>query len=220
MNDGKKRWVPPWVWVVVAVPLAVLSLSVLMVLGRKLYQNYLSAKDAQARAIPSESARRLDAPPAAAGEALDLSSIMGRAHHLANEWEPEAALLGIEANILSGRIQPSEGGSAKLTFGPSHLSAAPRHSGLFIVSYDKDGMRGTAATDKLSAELPEPMCAPEAVLLRVPEFGRAPILLRYGLDSVQRPSWLASPVSDPKQLRVFEPQACAPRGTIIVRPRL
>jgi hypothetical protein len=204
----------------VLVPLAVLSLGVLMKLGQKTYRNFLSAKAAQARPGASTPPRPANAPPAAAGEALDLSSIMGRARHLANTWEPEAALLGIEANISSGRVQPSEGGSAKLTFGPSHLSAAPRHSGLFVVSYDKDGLHGAGATGKLGAELPEPMCAPEAVLLRVAEFGHGPILLRYGLDSVQRPSWLASPVSDPKQLRIFEPQVCAPRGTIVVRPRL
>jgi hypothetical protein len=220
MNDGKKRSVPPWVWVLVLVPLAALSLGVLVKLGQRTYRNFVNAKAAQARAAESPPSQPANAPPAAAGEALDLSSIMGRAHHLANAWEPEAALLGIEANILSGRIQPSEGGSAKLTFGPSHLSAAPRHSGLFVVSYDKDGIHGAPATGKLGPELPEPMCAPEAVLLRVPEFGHAPILLRYGLDSVQRPSWLVSPVSDPKQLRIFEPQACAPRGTIVVRPRL
>lgn len=159
--------------------------------------------------------------PAFDGSLIDVSSVMGRARKLANEWEPEAALLGLEATVQSGKIQPQLGGKAKLTFGPSPFAAEgkPKHTGLFVVTYDQSGIHGAPEPGKAGATLAEPMCAPEAVLLRVSDWGTAALQLRYGLDSVQRPSWLISPVNDPKQLRIFEPQACAPRGSVVVRPR-
>lgn len=157
--------------------------------------------------------------PAFDGTLLDVSSVMGRARKLANEWEPEAALLGLEATVQSGKIQPKLGGKAKLTFGPSPFSGGSKRIGLFVVTYDETGIHGSALAGKPTPTLPEPMCSPEAALLRVSEWGAVPLLLRYGLDSAQRPSWLVSPVGDAKQLRAFEPQACDARGTIIVRPR-
>ena len=228
MNEGKKG-TPIWVWIVVLAPVALVGLGVLSALAiygvRKYIQSAKASASAMAAAPPV--VRGDDVPPLPSagplpdfdGSSIDLSSVMGRGRKLANQWEPDAALLGVEAIVLNGRIQPREGGSAKLTFGPSRFVAAPNRSGLFVVIYDKDGIHGAPAAGKPSAELPEPMCAPEAVLLRVSELGMQPLSLRYGLDSVQRPSWLVSPVSDPKQLRIFEPQACAPRGTIVVRPR-
>jgi hypothetical protein len=153
------------------------------------------------------------------GSMIDLSSVMGRARRLANERDAEAALLGIEATLQSGKIQPQQGGAAKLTFGPSPFAPTPRRSGLFVVTYDQRGLHSAPEPGPAGVTLPEPMCAPEAVLLRVAELGVRPLLLRYGLDNYQRPSWLVSPVSEPAQLRIFEPQACGARGTIVVRPR-
>lgn len=153
------------------------------------------------------------------GSMVDVSSVMGRARKLANEWEPDATLLGVEATVQSGKVQPRLGGSAKVTFGPSRFASSATRTGLFVVTYDQSGIHGAPQPGKPSVTLPEPMCSPEAALLRVAELGTVPLTLRYGLDSVERPSWLINPVSDATQLRSFEPQECAPRGTIIVRPR-
>jgi hypothetical protein len=153
------------------------------------------------------------------GSLVDVSSVMGRARKLANEWDPEAALLGLEATVQSGKIQPQLGGKAKLTFGPSPFSSGTKRIGLFVVTYDQTGIHGAPQAGKPTATLAEPMCSPEAALLRASDWGAVPLLLRYGMDSVQRPSWLVSPVSDAKQLRIFEPQACEARGTVIVRPK-
>jgi hypothetical protein len=152
--------------------------------------------------------------PAFDGGVVDLSSVMGRARKLANEWQADATLLGIEATAQSGKIQPALGGRAKLSFGPSPFGADvnPKRPGLFVVTYDQTGIHGAPQPGKPSVALPEPMCSPEAVLSRVSDWGTGALQLRYGVDSAARPSWLVSPASDPKQLRLFEPQACAPRG--------
>lgn len=159
--------------------------------------------------------------PAFDGTVVDLSSVMGRARKLANEWQADATLLGIEATAQSGKIQPQLGGKAKLTFGPSPFGAEtnPKRTGMFVVTYDKTGIHGAPQPGKLGAALPEPMCSPEAVLLRVSDWGTGALQLRYGVDPAARPSWLVSPAGDPKQLRIFEPQACAPRGIQVGRPR-
>lgn len=159
--------------------------------------------------------------PAFDGTVVDLSSVMGRARKLANEWQADATLLGIEATAQSGKIQPQLGGKAKLTFGPSPFGAEtnPKRTGLFVVTYDQTGIHGAPQPGKPGVALPEPMCSPEAVLLRVSDWGTGALQLRYGVDPAARPSWLVSPAGDPKQLRIFEPQACAPRGIQVGRPR-
>jgi len=50
---------------------------------------------------------------------------MGRARKLANAWQPEAGLLGIEATLLDGKIPTQAGGTAKIVLG-HHRSAVPR----------------------------------------------------------------------------------------------
>ena len=42
--------------------------------------------------------------PEMGGKSVDLSTVMGRARGLANAWQPEAALLGIEARFLRGML--------------------------------------------------------------------------------------------------------------------
>lgn len=213
-----KRGQPTWFWVALSVPLGLFAVGMLYGIGETLWKQYQE----RARASASAQARAADAPtgPVFDGSLIDLSSVMGRARRLANEWDAEAALLAIEATLQAGKIQPQLGGTAKLTFGPSPFAPTPRRTGLFVVTYDQTGLHsvedrgGTAGVT-----LPEPMCAPETVLQRVAELGVRPLLLRYALDSVKRPSWLVHPVSEPEQLRIFEPQACGPRGTIVVQPK-
>lgn len=101
--------------------------------------------------------------PELTGAPVDLSTVMGKARKLANQWDQDAALLGIEAIIIAGLVPTADGGEAKLTFGPSPYDAAARKSGVFIVTYDNGGLVGTPAKAAPSKALPEPMCAPEAV---------------------------------------------------------
>jgi hypothetical protein len=203
-------------------PLGLVVLGMLSGMGVFAVRRYLARVEA---AEAAEAARRAAASAAVPGQRvfdgsmIDLSSVMGRARKLANAWDQDAALLGIEATLQSGMIQPSVGGSAKLTFGPSPFAPTPRRTGLFVVTYDQSGLHAADAPGLPSATLPEPMCAPEAVLLRVAEFGVRPLLLRYGVDSEERPSWLVSPLAEPERLRIFEPQSCGPRGTIVVKPK-
>lgn len=206
---------PTWFWVAVSAPLGLFALAMLYGIAETKWRQY---QERQANASDVAVARK-PSGPVFDGSMIDLSSVMGRARRLANEWDAEAALLGIEATLQSGKIQPQQGGTAKLTFGPSPFAPTPRRTGLFVVSYDQRGLHSAAEPGDAGVTLPEPMCAPEAVLLRVAELGVRPLLLRYGLDNYKRPSWLVSPVSEPEQLRIFEPQACGPRGTIVVEPK-
>jgi len=152
------------------------------------------------------------APPVLTGAAVDLSTVMGRARKLANAWQTEATLLGIEATVANGQIQTQRGATAKLTFGPSPFAAQPR-SGLFIVVYDKSGINGAPAPGKAGKALPEPMCAPEGVLTRLAELGVGEITLRYAFDADQRPMWLATSATQPSDPpRMFDPQDCRLRG--------
>ncbi len=146
------------------------------------------------------------------GAAVDLSTVMGRARKLANAWQADAALLGIEATLADGKIQTQDGASAKLTFGPSRFDPDAR-SGLFVVVYDKSGINGAPAPGKAGAVLPEPMCAPEGVLTRSADLGAGKIVLRYALDAAQRPMWLATDAAQPSgSPRLFDPQDCHLRG--------
>ncbi len=152
------------------------------------------------------------------GAAVDLSTVMGRARKLANAWQSDAALLGIEASLANGKIQTQDGASAKLTFGPSPFDSAQARSGLFVVVYDKSGINGAPAPGKSGLHLPEPMCAPEGVLTRVAELGGETIALRYGLDADQRPMWLATLATRPQDPpRLFDPQDCHLHGVLARR---
>ena len=151
--------------------------------------------------------------PALTGAAADLSSVMGRARKLANAWQADATLLGIEATLADGKIQTQDGATAKLTFGPSPFAAVQERSGLFVVVYAKSGISGAPAAGKAGKSLPEPMCAPEGVLTRLADLGAGKVSLRYALDADQRPMWLASSDTQPSEPpRLFDPQDCHLRG--------
>jgi len=155
--------------------------------------------------------------PPLTGDAVDLSTVMGRARKLANAWQPEAALLGVEATLVDGKIQAQDGASAKVTFGPSAFDTTKARSGLFVVIYDKTGINGAPAAGTPGKVLPEPMCAPERVLARLTLGAEGPTTLRYGLDSAQRPMWMANSQAHPKDVSLFDPQDCSVRG--LVSPR-
>jgi hypothetical protein len=164
------------------------------------------------------------APPAVVvppltGDAVDLSTVMGRARKLANAWQPEASLLGVEATLVDGKIQAQDGASAKVTFGPSAFDTTRTRSGLFVVVYDRTGINGAPAAGAPGTVLPEPMCAPERVLSRLTTGGEGPTTLRYGLDSAQRPMWMANSQAHPKDLSLFDPQDCSVRGLVGPRKR-
>lgn len=166
-------------------------------------------------ASPAPVAPRLGpaAPPPLTGGAVDLSTVMGRARKLANAWQPEAALLGIEAVLAKGQIQTQDGASAKLTFGPSPFAADPARSGLFVVVYDKSGISGAPVPGKAGKTLPEPMCAPERVLTRFADLGQGALTLRYAFDADQRPMWLVTSDTQPNDSpQLFDPQDCRLRG--------
>ena len=151
--------------------------------------------------------------PALTGAAVDLSSVMGRARKLANAWQADATLLGIEATLADGKIQTQDGATAKLTFGPSPYDTAEARSGLFVVVYDKSGISGAPAPGKAGKALPEPMCAPEGVLTRSADLAPGKLTLRYALDADQRPMWLATSAAQPGEPpRLFDPQDCHLRG--------
>jgi hypothetical protein len=210
------------VWLLAGVPVALIALGMavsLVVAGVSRYQaqrvrDDIAAADASAARNASASA---SAPTGLTGEAVDLSTVMGRARKLANEWQPEAALLGIEATLHHGKIQTQEGAAARLTFGPSPFAASPTKGGLFVVVYDRSGLSGAPAAGKSSKALPEPMCAPEHVLARLTELGEGPFSLRYALDASQRPMWLANPGASPEQQRLLDPQDCQPHGLVVGR---
>lgn len=157
--------------------------------------------------------------PPLTGDAVDLSSVMGRARKLADAWQPEASLLGVEATLLDGKIQAQDGASAKITFGPSAFDTTKARSGLFVVIYDKTGIHGAPAVGAAGKVLAEPMCAPERVLSRLTTGGEGPTTLRYGLDSAQRPMWMANSQAHPKDVSLFDPQDCSVRGLVGPRKR-
>lgn len=152
------------------------------------------------------------------GAPVDLSTLMGRARKLANAWQPEAALLGIEATLVDGKVQPQAGGTATLTFGPSPFAQAPG-SGLFAVSYDKLGITSGPAKGLAGKALAEPMCAPEGLLPRLTDPAGTAYGFRYALAPDQRPAWLVSSPAQPKLVRVFDPQTCGERGSILPRSK-
>lgn len=172
------------------------------------------------RPAPAPAATVAPVPiPALDGTAVDLSTVMGRARKLANAWEPDAALLGVEATLLNGKVPTQDGATATVTFGPSPFETARPKSGLFVVTYDKSGIAGAAVKGNAGKALPEPMCAPEGVLPGLAELVGDPIKLSYGLDGASRPAWLVSRPGDPKPLRAFGPDDCSPRGLTNARPQ-
>lgn len=178
-----------------------------------------SAAAAELAAAAARASAAAKASPALDGAPIDLSTVMGRARKLANAWEPDAPLLGIEATLLDGFIQTQDGASAKVTFAPAAFVGKQQHTGLFVVTYDKSGINGAPLAGTPGRSLPEPMCAPEGVLPHLGDFKGSPIVLRYGLDGAERPGWLVSLPGDPKLLRAFAPDDCAERGTFIARPK-
>jgi hypothetical protein len=155
--------------------------------------------------------------PALDGAAVDLSTLMGRARKLADVWQTEAALLGIEATLVDGKVQPQAGGTAKINFGPSRFAATPAQSGLFVVTYDKLGLASGPAKGAAGKALAEPMCAPEGLQSRLDDLKGTPYGLRYALAPDQRPSWLVTSPTQPKLVRVFDPQDCGVRASVQLR---
>ena len=186
--------------------------------GVRKYLTHAKQPEARTASADASSSKALPAAPGLVppltGDAVDLSTVMGRARKLANAWQPEAALLGVEATLVDGKIQAQDGASAKVTFGPSAFDTTKARSGLFVVIYDRTGINGAPAAGKAGKILPEPMCAPERVLARLTMGGEGPTTLRYGLDSAQRPMWIANSQAHPKDLRLFDPQDCSVRGFV------
>lgn len=215
--NGRFRAVPAWVWLVALVPLIAIGAAVASQLSTRDLSRYFSRSEPAPAPGPSASATPGFAP--LTGEAAELSSIMGRARRMANEWQREAALIGIEAVLLRSKVQTLEGATAKLIFGPSPFVDKRQRGDLFVVTYDQTGLHGEAMAGTVGKALPEPMCAPEHVLRQVTDLGAVPVSLRYGFDSDERALWFTSPSQRPEQLRVFDPQDCSQRGNIVVVPR-
>jgi hypothetical protein len=173
-----------------------------------------SGSEASGSSTGASAAPSAVAAPTLSGAAVDLSTVMGRARKLANAWQPEAALLGIEATLVDGKIQAQDGASAKLTFGPSVFDTKPARSGLFVVVYDQSGIKGAPAAGAAGKPLPEPMCAPERVLSRLANSAEGPTTLRYGLDTAERPMWMANSQAHPREVSLFDPQDCQVRGLV------
>lgn len=209
-------------WLLAGVPVALIALGMIVSLvatgvSRYLAQRVLDDLAALDAGAPRSAVASAGAPAELTGEAVDLSTVMGRARKLANQWQPEAALLGIEATLRAGKVQTQEGAVARLTFGPSRFAASPTRSGSFVVLYDRSGLRGAPAAGIPGMALPEPMCAPEHVLAHLTQLGEGPFSLRYALDASQRPMWLASPSAAPEQQRLLDPQDCQPHGVVVRR---
>jgi hypothetical protein len=157
--------------------------------------------------------------PELTGAPVDLSTVMGKARKLANQWDEDAALVGIEATLTSGLVQTRDGAAAKLTFGPSRFASARPKSGLFVVTYDQQGLRGAPSKGSAAKVLPEPMCAPESVYARIAEGAQPTISLRYGFDANDRVAWIGLVAGAPAtEMRFFDAQRCAPLG-IVARGR-
>lgn len=223
MQDRKKG-LPVWVWIAIAVPAATFLLGLLSALGMYWVRKHNPKAETvevggpvvpSPTAIPSEGFLLPALPPTGPlaplqGEPADLSSVMGRARKLANQWQSDAALLGIEAtSIVSGQIQTRDSGAATLTFGPSSFNVSQPRSGVFVVTYDKAGIRGAPAKGAPAPALPEPMCAPEFIYRRVAGEGSPSVTLRYAFDQNQRPVWLAKLDHAPKAKELpFDAQNC------------
>lgn len=159
------------------------------------------------------------AVPELTGAPVDLSTVMGKARKLANQWDEDAALVGIETTLVGGVIPTQDDAVAKLTFGPSIFESARAKTGLFVVTYDKTGLAGVPVKGAPRKALPEPMCAPEVVYARLAEGGAPSLALRYAFDGSDRPAWIGLVAGQPAaQARSFDPARCDPLG-VVVGPR-
>jgi hypothetical protein len=206
------------VWWLAGGPLAIVVLGMAVALTVYAFRRY-SAEAARVKSEAAAAAAVSAAPasPELDGSAVELSTVMGRARRLADQWQQEAALLAIQATLQGGKIQTQDGASATFTFGPSPFAAAPTRAGLFSVVYDRSGLRGAPSRGSPTKALPEPMCAPEHALARVTELGEGALSVRYALDKSQRPMWLIHPQAAPEQLRLIDPQDCSVRGLVAGR---
>ena len=156
------------------------------------------------------------AVPELRGAPVDLSTVMGKARKLANQWDPDAALVGIETTLVGGVIPTGDDALAKLTFGPSIFESARPKTGLFVVTYDTTGLTGVPVKGPPSKALPEPMCAPEVVYARIAEGAAPSLALRYAFDANDRPAWIGLVAGQPAaQARLFEPARCDPMATVV-----
>lgn len=217
MSGGRR--VTVWAWSFALVPLSILTLAVTSSFATRSLREHFGAAKPPGGASGTALLPSASAPRRLAGEAVDLSSVMGRARKLADEWQREAALLGIEAVLAQGKVPTHQGASAKLTFGPSRFAPEPSRPELFVVVYDHTGFHAARAPGQPSKALPEPMCAPEHVLLRLDDRGQKPRRLRYGFDSDERALWFVTLPDDPQALSVYDPRDCSQRGNQVVVPR-
>jgi hypothetical protein len=235
----QKKGVPVWVWIVLAVGASIPVMGMLSALAIYGVRKYIAAAKEAATSQPAEPSAPAATSPLGAippegvllpalpptgplaplqGEPADLSSVMGRARKLANGWQTDAALAGIEATLGAGGLIPTRaGGSAKLTFGPSSFNVSEPRTGLYVVTYDHSGLKGTPVKGNLAHALPEPMCAPERVYDRVAGADASrPLTLRYAADANRRALWWASPSGEAKATPLaFDAQDC--RGAAAAR---
>jgi hypothetical protein len=156
------------------------------------------------------------AVPELTGAPVDLSTVMGKARKLANQWDQDAALVGIETTLVGGVIPTRDDAVAKLTFGPSIFESARAKTGLFLVTYDKTGLSGVPVKGPPRKALPEPMCAPEVVYARIAEGAAPSLALRYAFDGSGRPAWIGLVAGQPvAQTRSFDPARCDPMGIVV-----
>lgn len=205
---GGKLW---WIALAPVVLVAPFMLPAFVRYGAARWDAYFHPPQAPSAAAPAAEGPKLDGSP------VDLSTVMGRARKLADAWQRDATLLGIEATLRDGKIETGEGATAQLTFGPSSFGGGAKHLGWFTVTYDKSGL-STAALPAGSPRkaLPEPMCAPEHVVSQIS--GNGAIFLRYAFDEDERPLWLVGPPTETAKVRAFDAHDCRVRG-IVVPPR-
>ena len=209
------RGVAGKLWLIALAPVVLVApfmLPAFVKYGAERWQRFSHPPEVPTAVASSAEGPKLD------GSAVDLSTVMGRARKLAEGWQREATLLGVEATLRDGRIETGDGASARLTFGPSSLGGGAQHLGWFVVTYDRSGL-ATASVPPGSPRkaLPEPMCAPEHVVSQLPP-GSDAIFLRYAFDEDERPLWLVGPPTEPARVRAFDAHDCRVRG-IVVPPR-
>jgi hypothetical protein len=210
MKSGTR--LPRWVWVALAPALLAIA-GMLPAVAR-----YGVERASRAFAGPASSPLSAPVPlaPRLDGSPIDLSTVMGRARGLADAWQREAALLGIEATVRGGKIATGEGASARLVFGRGPFATEQPRGGAFVVTYDQSGLASAVLVDAAPQRaLPEPMCAPEHVLARVPELREQLVVLRYAFDADQRALWQVEARAQPSPARVFDGQDCRLRGNVV-----
>jgi hypothetical protein len=149
------------------------------------------------------------APPKVTGNAVDLSTLMGRARASADSWQREATLSSIDATISQGLVQTGEGATATLVFGPSPFGKPGERTGRFVVTYDSSGLHSASSEQPAGKALIEPMCAPETAYQRATGSSGARVTVHYGLDSRGKNAvWLIRDASDAKP-SAFDSQHCA-----------